>query len=282
MKIPFFAGSTLSEFLKSAKLVTSQEVGKGSELNVYGLEVAAPGFCMGKDCGTVEKLRRNGSYTRQVIEGLRFLLVLIYRFRCGLCGKTVSRPYSFLVPYRRFPALLICRGIEMYGEGMETSYDEVSTELSIFVPESDDEVETAPMPAKKTTGGKDGFCPSRTTVFNWVDFCCKQIGKGVQQIEKELVLRNFDLNELPEESQFLNKNAWKAGKERYPLQQGKPEALNKLSYALTLARLLVGDGDGSMEELRAYFLQFAEKCADLLSDVSMVLPITQTPEQKIW
>jgi hypothetical protein len=125
MKIPFFAGKTLSEFIKSATLVTSQ--GDGSKLNVYGIEVATPGFCLGEDCN-VQMLRRNGSYTRQVIEGLMFVLVLIYRFRCGLCGKTVSRPYSFLVPYRRFTAKLICRGIEMYGGEEETSYDEISTD----------------------------------------------------------------------------------------------------------------------------------------------------------
>jgi hypothetical protein len=280
MKIPFFAGKTLSEFIKSATLVTSQ--GDGSKLNVYGIEVATPGFCLGEDCN-VQMLRRNGSYTRQVIEGLMFVLVLIYRFRCGLCGKTVSRPYSFLVPYRRFTAKLICRGIEMYGGEEETSYDEISTELSVFVPESDDEAEAAPVPDNKTTSGKAGFCPARSTMFSWVDFTCKRITKIVQQVEKELVLRNiFDMNLLSGESQFLNKNDWKAGNEMYPHQKDKPAELNRLSYGLASARLLTGSGQDAMQKLRAYFLESAEKCADLLSDVLMVLPITHSSDQQLW
>ena len=96
MKIPVFAGNTVSEFVKSAKLVRSCESGDGSKLNVYGIEVDSPGVCRRAECGGAGKLRCNGSYPRQVIEGLIMVLVLIYRFRCGLCGKTVSRPYSFL------------------------------------------------------------------------------------------------------------------------------------------------------------------------------------------
>ena len=284
MKIPVFAGNTVSEFVKSAKLVRSCESGDGSKLSVYGIEVDSPGVCRRAECGGAGKLRCNGSYPRQVIEGLIMVLVLIYRFRCGLCGKTVSRPYSFLVPYRRFTARLICEGIEMYGEKEreEATYDEISTELSVFEPEKSNEAKVEAAPVKKVTDGKAGFCPARSTTFSWVDFVCKRIKKVVQQVEKELVLQNVDLKRLPVESQFRNKNAWKAGKARYKHQREKPEQLNRLSYGLALAQLLVGDGQEPMKKLRAYFLRSAEKCADLLSDVSLVLSITHTSEQSIW
>jgi hypothetical protein len=172
----------------------------------------------------------------------------------------------------------------MYGaeERKETTYNEISTELSVLEPEKGDEAKVEAEPVKKATVGKAGFCPARSTTFSWVDFACKRIGKLVQQVEKELVLRNFDMKGLPIESQFRNKNAWKAGEARYKHQKDKPEQLNELSYGLALARLLVGDRPEAMDKLRAHFLRSAEKCADLLSDVSLVLPITQTSEQALW
>jgi hypothetical protein len=102
----------------------------------------------------------------------------------------------------------------------------------------------------------------------------------VQQFEKEVVLRNFDVKALPSESQFENKNAYKAGLQpRYIHQQYKRKQLDKLTYGLALGRLLVGCAQDAMEDLRAYFLQSAETCADLLSDVLQRLPMTHTFEQ---
>ena len=74
-------------------------------------------------------LRKNGSYLRQVVYwGLAFA-VLIFRFRCFRCGKTISRSYSWLVPYRRFAAEEVLCGIESYADS-EVSYRGISTELS--------------------------------------------------------------------------------------------------------------------------------------------------------
>jgi hypothetical protein len=277
MKVPIFCGATLAEFLKSAEIVGIHQQKDGSVLDVWGTEVDGPESCLQDNCLLEKRLRRNGSYTRIVLEGLRFLIVLIFRFRCGLCGKTVSRPYSFLVPYRRFTARLICQGIEMYAGEEETSYREVSTELSVFEPELASGSQPAPAQAKS----KEGFCPARSTVFSWVDFLCKRIARLLQQMEKELVIRNIDLNCWPIESLFRNKNSWKAGLERYKHQKDKPMQLDKLSYCMALAKMLLSAGR-TMEKLRAYFLRSAEKCADLLSDVSLVLPITQTSEHPNW
>jgi hypothetical protein len=176
----------------------------------------------------------------------------------------------------------------MYGdEAEETTYREVCTELSVFAPEAEEA--GAPMEAPMQTAArktswdtsKEGFCPARSTVFSWVDFVCKRSGGSVQQIEKELVLRNFEVKEVPAESQTKNRNAYKAGLlTRYKHQQEKPAELALLTYGLTLARLLVGPVEETVERLRAYFLQSAEKCADTLSDVLQVLPIAQTSEHQ--
>ena len=286
MKIPVFAGLTLGDFVKSAVVVRFSERQDGEKVPVYGAKVEALGQCPREACAGKGQLRGNGSYTRWVVEGLNTVQVLIYRFRCRLCGKTVSRPYSFLVPFRRFTGKLICRGIELYGaeENEETSYRDVCADLSIFVDEADEDLQRAVRPRRTTVeaakNGKDGFCPARSTVFSWVDFVCKRTGKGMQQFEKEVVLRNGNVKTLPVESQYENKNAYKAGLEpRYTHQQYKQEELNKLTYGLALGRLLIGSAQGAMEELRAYFLQSAETCADLLSAVMQMLPIAQTFER---
>jgi hypothetical protein len=291
MKIPVFAGNTLADFLKSAKLVRTDVRDDGSEVDVYGTEVVAPSFCAQQDCDADEPLRCCGSYPRQVIEGVLMVLLLIYRFRCRSCGKTASCPYSFLVPYRRFTAKWICWGIELYGAGQEqTTYDEVSVDLSTtgFVDENENTEYSAQEEleekAKEANGQKrkDGYCPARSTVFSWVDFVCKRVELLVQQTEKELVLRNFNTADLPGENQFLNNNACKAGRERYKHQQDKPRQLNKLSYELGLGRLFSNDEQGVLLKLRAYFFQSAERCADLLSDVFLVLPTAHTSEQALW
>jgi hypothetical protein len=285
MKIPVFVGLTLRDFFKSAVLVGFSERSDGEKMPVYGVKVEAPGPCPREECAGKGKLRGNGSYARQVIEGLNMVLVLIYRFRCGLCGKTISRPYSFLAPYRRFTGKLISRGIELYGGGEnETSYREVCADLSIFEFEADENsqgaVKLAEVTAVPARTGKDGFCPARSTVFSWVDFVCKRASRLVQQSEKEVVLRNLDLKLLSDESTCVNENAYKAGLHpRYIHQQDKAKQLNRLTYGLAVGQVLVGSARPVVENLRAYFLESAEKCADLLSDVSQRLLVTHTFER---
>ena len=283
MKVPCFAGETLSKFLKSAKKVGEQETKDGSNWAVYGADVAAPERCPQEGCGSERRLHRHGSYTRQALEGIMLLMVLIYRFRCGMCGKTVSRPYSFLIPYRRFTAKLICQGVENYGTEA-TSYQNLSDDLAVFVDTTDDDTQKADVvpQLENASISRDGCHPAKSTVFNWVDFVCKRIVRTLQHMEKELVLRGHNLQKLTPESSFVNKNALKAGDPKYPRQAQKPDQLNKLTYGIATANALLERSDWTVEKLRAYFLSSAERCWDLLSDVSMVLPITQTSERRVW
>ncbi len=283
MKVPHFAKKNLIEFLKSAKEIRKQETKDGSNWTVYGIEVPAPEHCLQEHCRSPHPLSRHGSYTRQVLEGIMQLMVLIYRFRCGMCGKTVSCPYSFLVPYRRFTAKLICQGVENYGTD-ETTYTDQSDGLSVFDDTKCDETEKSEVAPQIETPSisRDGCHPARSTVFSWVDFVCKRIVQTLQQMEKELVLRGHDLQQLRPESCFVNENAWKAGGKKYRHQQQKPDQLNKLTYAIATAGPLLESERSTVEKLRAYFLGSAERCLDLLSDVSVVLSTTHTSERRLW
>lgn len=188
------------------------------------------------------------------------------------------------MPYRRFTGRLICQGIEAYGKS-HTSYGDVSLDLSVYSEEEKlDSISAEPTTlAQEMTPGKDGLCPARSTVFSWVDFVCKRVWKTVQQTEKELVLQRFNVSELHRDVTARNANAWKAGK-RFGEKSGKhqkekPKELNGLTFVLLTAECLPNSERGVMEKLRTYFLQSAEKCLDLLSEVSMVLPTAQTSEQ---
>lgn len=283
MRISIFTGQTLDEYVKSAKLVGSRKLKDGREVGVYRTEVEGPIYCPFLSCVEQSvKMRHNGSYPREVVEGLVALVLLISRWRCGLCGHTVSCLFDFLIPYRRFTAKIVCLGVEQYAQEA-TSYEQVSIDLSVFEDVCEEgQVEGDRKKEVSAIGGKDGYCPAKSTVFGWVDFLCKRIGRLVQQVEKELVLVQFDVAEIRGESKFTNLNSVKAcvSLERYPKQKSKKEELNRLTYFHYLAGLLVG-GSNLFENLRAHFSCRAEKCFDLLSDVIKGFPRAQTCEQAL-
>lgn len=288
MKVPVFAAKSLYEFLQVATELGQQEIEDGVVLTVYGMEMAAPEQCPKPACRPAP-LRRNGCYLRQVIEGTVWILVRICRFRCGRCGKTVSCPYSFLVPHRRFTARLICQSIVKYGRTIEgnraeilTSYRSISDDLSAVCLDGDGSgecPEVSPVPSGAFLN-RDRACPARTTVFTWIDFVCKKIEKLVQHIAKELVLRGANPAVLPAERTIRNVHAWKAGRlARYIHQQNKPSELNKLSYAFEIGRGLVEEDQDCADKLRTHFLRFAENFFDMLSDVAVLTPTAQSFEQ---
>ncbi len=157
------------------------------------VEVTRPSQCPRpkEECGGLEPLRKNGTYPRQVIYwGMLFVLAIL-RFRCGKCGKTVSRPLSWLVPYKRFSAEMIAAGAEEY-VAEETSYRKVSNVVSEadFVDEKEDIRQTklySELSVKKAIGvavTKDGGSrPSHCTVFRWVEDLCKRVESTIQQLQ---------------------------------------------------------------------------------------------------
>ena len=237
------------------------------------VEIPRPGCCPRRkdECGSTEPMRKNGSYPRQVIYwGLVFVLSIL-RFRCGRCGKTVSRPYSWLVPYKRFSAEVIAAGVEAYATA-ESEYRELSAALSEseFVDAERDIRQTDLYEKLSKTGKikvavtKDKGCrPSHCAIFYWVDFVCKRIESVLQQMQKELVRRQKEVKMLPPESFVENANSGKAQ------SSVKARALDRLSFATVAARLLLNERHRSWEQLRAYFLIQAEHCKDLLTDTQV-------------
>jgi hypothetical protein len=234
------------------------------------VEVPRPSRCPRpkEECGSLEPLRKNGTYPRQVIYwGILFVLAIL-RFRCGKCGKTVSRPLSWLVPHKRFSAEMIAAGVEAYLEA-ETSYRKVSDVVSEpeFVEEKEDIRQTklhSELSSKKELKAEvtrdGGSRPSHCTVFRWVDYLCKRVESTAQQLQKELVRRQKDLRRLPREGSVQNPNSFKAQTET------KAQKLNRLSFAGIAGRLLVSDSESPWWKLRAYFLRKSEYCNDLLTD----------------
>lgn len=241
------------------------------------VEVPRPSRCPRpkEECGGLEPLRKNGTYPRQVIYwGVLFVLSIL-RFRCGKCGRTVSRPLSWLVPYKRFSAEMVAAGVEAYAAldflseveeaTVAKSYREVSAGLSEpeFVQKDEDIRQTKlykEIELKAAVTKDGGSRPSHCAVFRWVNDLCKRVEQVIQQLQKELVRRQMDLSLLPPESGVGNPNSAKAH------TVIKARRLGRLSFAGLAARLLVDERDRAWRKLRAYFLTKAEQCNDLLTN----------------
>jgi hypothetical protein len=279
------------------------------------VEIPRPAECLYAQCLLKRPLRKNGSYLRQVVYwGLAFL-VYVYRFRCSRCGKTISCPYSWLVPYCRFTAEVIAAGIERYADS-NVSYRDVSTELSemefadpaIDIRETEtykklvEETEKQAacgmesstnskikqvgrflgVPKKKASpnkGGQEKQHPVHTTVFSWVEFLCKHAEWLLTQTQKELVQewkRNKRELRLPAASAVENPNSKKA------CSATKIKLLDQVSLVSLGAKVLVSQSNKSWQRLRAYFLTKAELCKDILTNTIVVLTSTQTFELDLF
>lgn len=250
------------------------------------VDIPRPEQCLNVVCRLKEPLRKNGSYTREVIYWGFCFMVQIFRFRCRRCGKTASCPYGWLVPYCRFSAEVISAGIEAYATAW-ASYREVSTSLSdpeLADPElADLEIgglqDTKPKD-EKTAHAEEPECrPAHTTVFRWVKFMCKHAEALLTQLQKEMVQekkRGRAVPKLPEERFVENPNSSKAAGEQ------KARNLDRLSFATCAADSLVGRSKRQWYRLRAYFLARAESRKDVLTETSVRLPITHTFELVIF
>jgi len=252
------------------------------------VEVPRPQQCFYELCQLKKPLRKNGSYSRQVIYWGLLFLVQICRFRCRRCGRTASCPFGWLVPYRRFSAEVVCAGIEAYASS-EVTYKDLSLDLSdleLAKPEAD--VRGEPYYAKQAQehaemqpgAGEQPVCrPAKTTVFYWVDFISKRVDQLLVQIQKESVQekkRGRALVRLPAESTIENPNGYKAATNE------KRRMLDLLAFATQAALSWLGDGQSIWYKLRAYFLSQAESRKDSLTDVLLELSITHTLEFVIF
>jgi hypothetical protein len=251
------------------------------------VEVPRPTECHYEPCGSTEPLRKHGSYMRQVIYWGLFFLVQICRFRCKRCGRTVSCPYGWLVPYRRFAAEAIAVGIEAYAS-IEITYKNLSADLSdleLAPPEMDirklelfDTLRVQNEERQPGSVGQPVYRPAHNTVFYWVDFVCGRIEKLFQQLQKEAIQERKRGREwqLPIESVVENPNGYKAASTK------KRDTLNRISALTCAAQVWLGEGNPVWQKLRAYFLAAAESRNDVLTNTRVSLPITHTFESAIF
>lgn len=275
------------------------------------VEIPRPEQCRYAKCLLKAPLRKNGSYTRQVVYWGLVFLVLIFRFRCQRCGKTISCPYSWLVPYRRFAAEAVAEGIERYAD-TEVTYRSVGTELSDmeFVDpafdirrtemykqavqeESQIELRSGngavhsisgkskvkTMKARTAADGSESQRPCHTTVFYWVNFLCAQAEKLLSQIQKEFVRewkRSQRAGRLQAASIVMNPNYEKA------CSLAKGQMLNQLTLLSLAAKELVDSERHQWQNLRAYFQTKAESCKDILTSKMVVLTRTHTFELDLF
>jgi hypothetical protein len=265
MKIPLESGNSLREFVKSALSCGKRKGldGRIWEVMCAGQPVPKPTVCPQAHCRAKSTFSRHGAYIRQAIEGMICFLLLIYRFRCRQCGKTVSRPYSFLIPYKRFTTKVIGAALDSYGR-VESTYHSLSAELSV---QEDDEGNEEQRPAITATEPIDKLCPAPSTVFAWVDFVCKRVERLVRHTVKAFITQRA-VQLLPMQASATNPNKYKAGKSpHYCHQKYKPDELNNVTYALHVAGAILDREQDISRNLRAYLMYVADSRFDLLSDV---------------
>jgi hypothetical protein len=252
------------------------------------IEVPRPQQCLFSQCGLQAPLRKNGSYLRQVVFWGFFFVVRICRFRCWRCGRTVSCPYGWLVPYRRFTAEVVSAAIGL-SESEELGYRHLGSAVAdLELSGADSEIQKEPLykqmieeHADRQPGapGQPPCRPAHTTVFYWVAFLCQRVEALLSQMQKELVQerkRGKGIGSVPLESAVENPNGHKAATVK------KRESLDRLAFAGTVAQAWLGNGERLWYRLRAYFLMTAESRKDLLTETAVRLPITHTFEPSIF
>lgn len=243
------------------------------------VQVPRPQVCSFATCQLKKPLRKHGGYFRQMVYWGFAFLVYVCRFRCGKCGRTVSCPYSWMIPYCRFPAELISMSLDRYTELIEeATYRQLSTDLSDleFIDSELDIRETEFYHLLKTRGAVNARMkdrksdnslpveePAHTTIWTWLSLMCRQIEKQLMQIQKERVRewkRSAHGMYFPLETR--NANSKKAFTEE------KTRQLDLLSLARVACRPLIDGAHYVWWKLRTYFLEKAETRFDLLTELN--------------
>lgn len=215
MIIPVFVLSSLEAYVKA----------DGSA------EVPRPQECI--SCGRSQCFWKHSGYSRTAIEDGADVPIKIQRFKCrhSDCRSTVSCPFSFLVPYRRYTVRAIANGVELYAT-TPTSYRKVADGIGI---------------------GKTDRSAGRSSVHRWVNELASKAKELLCQVQKECVLIGRpwqDLAALPEEGACPNAHR--------ATTENKEEQLNVLMLLLLMARFLLGSDTSVLEQLQAHFFRHVE------------------------
>jgi hypothetical protein len=195
------------------------------------VDVPAPQECTA--CGRSLCFWKHTPYSRTAIEDGASVPVKIPRFMCRYsdCRATVSRPFSFLVPYGRYTVRAIASAVELYAT-TPTSYRKVADGIGV---------------------GKTDRSAGRSSVHRWVTELASKAKELVLQVQKECMLvgrRWQDLARLPEDGACPNASRAQT--------ENKAEQLNVLMLLVLMARFLLGSDVFALEQLHAHFLRHVE------------------------
>lgn len=247
------------------------------------VQVPRPQMCSFAACQLESPLRKHGGYLRQMVYWGFAFLIYVFRFRCRKCGRTVSCPYAWMVPYCRFPAELIALSLDRYGDSNEeVTYRYLSEELSDleFIEPALDIQETELYQKLKEKGAMGGEAvpretdeslpeqeqvqePAHTTVWTWVSFICRQSNRYLMQIQKERV-REWKRSSHDPWIPLAAKNA--NSKKAFTAE--KARQLDLLSLAGEACRPLIQSTRFIWAQLRTYFLEKGETQFDLLTELN--------------
>lgn len=195
--------------------------------------------CGGRDC-----FWAHGRYWRTVEEGGQSEELEIARFKCSVCGRTVSALPWFVIPGRRYAVKTVAQGIEGYATQPETYKDGV------------------------TKLGADG--PSPAQLFCWVSLLVGRV--------KELLLdvQSWCVSDLIEEDELLKCEAAEcpnASKAQIP---GKGQLLDDLAKLISYgSALFKGSEKNVMHGLGMQFVQDVEQMQQIFAHRGLWKPTPQ-------
>jgi hypothetical protein len=187
-------------------------------------EVERPKKCQ---CGKTNCFWVHGSYWRWVEAFAEKEEIEIHRFKCSICGKTVSIFPCFVVPGCRYAMEVIAGGIEGYAT-KATSYRNE---------------------AKLAIG------PSPSQLFKWVAFFLNRAPQLILDVQGRCIYNSIPEDELEQAEIADCPNAWKA---QIP---GKGEQLHGLAKLVAFCMVLFRKNASTtvLKELGIRFLQDVEE-----------------------
>jgi hypothetical protein len=207
-------------------------------------EVERPKKC---NCGKANSFWVHGSYLRWVEAFADKAKIKITRFKCKVCGNTVSVFPCFVIPGYRYAMEVVADGIEGYAT-TATTYRNEATKL--------------------------GIGPSPSQLFKWVAFFLKKTGQLLLDVQERCVSNSIFIPEDELEQAEIAKcpNAWKA---QLP---GKDEQLHGLAKLVAFCMVLLKQSAPVkvLQQLGRQFLQDVEEMKQIFTSQIIFLSTPHT------
>jgi Domain of unknown function (DUF6431) len=205
---------------------------------------AAPERCVSETCRRKNCYWRHGSYQRLVIDGRCSGSVVIERFKCKVCRKTISILPAFLVPKRWHSLALIAEKCESYA-ATESSY------------------------RRESNGPCKTPASSSSQIWRWIDLASKKARVLLLDVQAESVTKEVEEDRLLEADQAGCPNAWKAR------SSAKESALAQLAKVVAFGRVIFDRTEGILNVFGTRTLKNVEMMQQI---IAVQAGISTTPQ----